>query len=200
MKHSIVIFGAVLSASLVFLTQSARADDNKDDQRIRVQLSGFNENVPPPILTNQAISSPASGRFTAKINRRMPSIEYELTYQGFDKTPVPPTTPTAQPPNMVLVAHIHFGQRWQNGGVSVFLCANNPPIANAPAGTQVCPTPAGTITGTITPADVIGPANQLIAPGEFAELLDAIDAGATYVNVHSTFFPAGEIRAQLQVQ
>ena len=47
------------------------------------------------------------------------------------------------------------------------------------------------------PADVIGPAGQGIKPGEYAELLRAIRAGATYANVHSSLYPSGEIRAQL---
>ena len=44
---------------------------------------------------------------------------------------------------------------------------------------------------------MIGPSGQGIAPGEYAELLRAIRAGATYANVHTTKYPAGEIRAQL---
>jgi hypothetical protein len=44
---------------------------------------------------------------------------------------------------------------------------------------------------------VIGPVNQGIEALAFGELLDAIDAGVTYVNVHSTKWPGGEIRAQL---
>ena len=94
-------------------------------------------------------------------------------------------------------AHIHLGQRAQSGGIAVFLCTN---LANGPAGTQACPAPPATITGTITPADVIGPAAQGIAAGEFGELTDAIRAGVTYVNVHSSLYPGGEIRAQLEPQ
>ena len=45
---------------------------------------------------------------------------------------------------------------------------------------------------------MIGPAGQGIAPGEYNELLRAIRAGVTYANVHSTKFPSGEIRAQLE--
>ena len=54
------------------------------------------------------------------------------------------------------------------------------------------------MSGTIEPTDVIGPAAQGIDPGEYAELLRAIRAGATYANVHSTKYPGGEIRAQLE--
>jgi hypothetical protein len=78
----------------------------------------------------------------------------------------------------------------------VFLCSN---LGNGPAGTQACPAAGGTITGTITAANVTaGAAGQGIAAGEFAEFVNAIRAGATYVNVHSTNRPGGEIRAQLE--
>jgi len=53
------------------------------------------------------------------------------------------------------------------------------------------------VTGTITPADVIGPASQGIGAGQFDKLVDAIRAGVTYVNVHTPSFPAGEIRGQI---
>src|SRR3712207_4375667 len=89
---------------------------------------------------------------------------------------------------------MHFGQRGQSGGISVFLCTN---LGNGPAGTQACPPSPGTVRGTIRAVDVIGPVGQGIAAGEFGELLRAIRAGATYVNVHSTLWPAGEIRAQI---
>ena len=51
--------------------------------------------------------------------------------------------------------------------------------------------------GTIRPADVIGPVGQGITAGQFDELLDAISADTTYVNVHSSLYPGGEIRSQL---
>ena len=188
MKHSTVVSGVALSAGLIFLaaTQPLTAHDDDhgghDKDRIRVKLNGLNENL-------VALSTPATGRFTAKINRRgVPSINYELSYEGFADG------------NQPTQAHIHFGQRWQNGGISVWLCANNPPITTAPAGTQPCPPAPATITGTIVAADVVGPAGQGIAAGEFAELLDAIDKGVTYANVHTPSFPGGEIRAQLKVR
>jgi hypothetical protein len=54
------------------------------------------------------------------------------------------------------------------------------------------------VNGTIRPADVGGgAAAQGLAAGEFGELVAAIRAGATYVNVHTVGHAGGEIRAQL---
>ena len=45
------------------------------------------------------------------------------------------------------------------------------------------------------PADVIGPAAQGIAAGEFDELVEAIRAGIAYANIHTNVNPAGGISA-----
>jgi CHRD domain-containing protein len=129
-----------------------------------------------------AISTAASARFTADVSQDGQSISWQLTYQDLEGTPTQ--------------SHIHFGQRSVNGGIAVFLCAN-PPIV-PPPGTQLCPTTSpATIRGTFDADDVIGPASQGIGPGEYAELVRAIDAGKAYANLHSSKWPGGEIRAQL---
>ncbi|HTO08220.1 MAG TPA: CHRD domain-containing protein [Myxococcota bacterium] len=92
-----------------------------------------------------------------------------------------------------LFAHIHVGQFFVNGGVAAFLC-NNTTTGPVP---QACPSGAGTITGTITAADVIGPAGQGVDAGEFAALLQALAQGDAYANIHTTPFPGGECRAQI---
>jgi hypothetical protein len=149
------------------------------DTKLRVDLEGFQE---PP-----AISTGASGRFKATIDAHASVITWELSYAGLEGS--------------VQQAHIHLGQRGVNGGITVFLCSN---LGNGPVGTQPCPASPATITGTITPADVSPPIpatlaarNQGLDTGEFAELLRAIRAGVTYANVHSSKFPGGEIRGQL---
>jgi hypothetical protein len=163
--------GAVAATTMV----AAQGDPDHDhgSKKVRTVLSGYNED---PL----AVSTPGRGFFSATIDQKNQEIRYELRYDGL------PTT--AQQ------AHIHFGNHSQSGGVSTFLCTN---LGNGPAGTQACPA-SGTITGTIRPADIIGPVGQGIGPGEFRELVDAIEAGTAYVNVHSTAFPGGEIRGQLR--
>jgi hypothetical protein len=141
-------------------------------KQIRERLSGYEE-------TPLALSTAGKGKFTVRIDKT--KISYRLSYADLE-------APVTQ-------AHIHLGARGQSGGISVFLCTN---LGNGPAGTQECPPQPATITGTIGPSDVIGPADQGIAPGEFDELVDAIRAGATYANVHSAKYEAGEIRAQIE--
>lgn len=88
-------------------------------------------------------------------------------------------------------AHIHLGQPGVNGGVSAFFCGGSTK--------PTCPqSTSAQITGTIVPADVIGPTGQGIGPGEWGELVTAIRAGFTYANAHTALYPGGEIRGQLQ--
>ena len=141
-------------------------------KNLRDTLTGYEE-VP-------AISTSAFGSFHARISNDESSIQYELNYSALE--------------GAVRQAHIHFGQPGVNGGISVFLCTN---LGNGPVGTQACPAGPATVSGTITAADVIGPADQGIAAGQFAELIAAIRAGRAYANVHSSLWPLGEIRAQL---
>lgn len=164
----------ILLASLI-LSLAVVAALSKGVTQFRDLMTGFEE-VP-------AVSTNAIGEFNASISDDETEITYRLGYAGLE--------------GQVTQAHIHLGQASVNGGVSVFLCAN-PPVT-APSGTQACPPSPATITGTLTASNVIGPAGQGVAPGEFAELVRAIRAGSTYANVHSTKFPGGEVRAQIDM-
>ena len=57
----------------------------------------------------------------------------------------------------------------------------------------------GTVSGTITSANVIAgaTATQQLAAKDLGAVLTAIQAGAAYANVHTTVSPGGEIRGQL---
>ena len=162
--------GALAATTVVAAQGESRHDHGS--KKVRTFLTGYSED---PL----AVSTPARGSFSATIDQRDQEIRYVLRFEGL--------------PTATLQAHIHFGNTSQSGGISTFLCTN---LGNGPAGTQACP-PSGTVTGTLTAADVIGPAGQGIAAGEFRELVDAIEAGTAYVNVHSTQYPGGEIRGQL---
>ena len=85
------------------------------------------------------------------------------------------------------VAHLHFAPSSVAGGVMIFLCGGG--------GQPACPAAtSGSITGTITAANVTGPVAQGIAPGNLDAALEAVRAGLSYANMHTTMFPGGEIR------
>src|SRR5262249_26113151 len=143
-------------------------------------LTGYEE-------TPLTINSSGSGEFEATF-RNGAEINYKLTYRDLSST--------------VTQSHIHFGRSAISGMIVLFLCIN-PTLTAAPAGVPVpptCPTPGVTLTGTLTAANVIARPAQGIDPAAagFAEMLDAIRADAAYANVHTTTFPSGEIRGQLQ--
>jgi hypothetical protein len=141
-------------------------------KNITEQLTGLKE-VP-------VISTTGHGEFNARISNDESEIAWELSYADLQ--------------GGILQSHIHFGPPNNTGGISVFLCAN---VAGAPPGTQACPAAPATISGVIAAPDVIGPAGQGIQAGELSELIDAIRGGLTYVNVHTSVWPAGEIRSQI---
>ena len=156
----------ILGSGVVF------TDDGGGNRNFRLRLRGLDE-VP-------VISTTGSGTFRATINEDETEIKWRLTFRDLE--------------GIVQQSHIHFGPPNNTGGISIFLCSN---LGNGPAGTQACPlTNPATVEGTSDAADVIGPVAQGIEPGALAEIIAAIRDGKAYVNVHSTKWPAGEIRKQ----
>ena len=91
----------------------------------------------------------------------------------------------------VVVAHLHFAPSKVAGGVMIFLCGGG--------GQPACPAAtSGSITGTITAANVTGPASQGITAGNLDSALEAVRADLSYANMHTTNFPGGEIRGPVQ--
>lgn len=161
-----------VSAAMAGGSALAGGRDDRGGGSFATRLNGYNEVVGPG-----SISTVGRGLFRARIDNSAKTITYRLTYVL--------ENPATQ-------SHIHFAQRHVGGGVIAFLCGGGGKPA-CPAGVSA---PA-TVTGTITPADVIGPEGQGIERGSFDELVRAMRAGATYVNVHSSRWQAGEIRGQL---
>jgi len=169
MRAKLLLASLIVCVLGVSATSDVVLAKDKDQNEGRASLIGFQE-VP-------AISTVAHGKLQLVIHEA--SITYELTFTGL--------TAAAS------AAHIHLGQRSVSGGVAAFLCGGGTKPA-CPAGTS----DQATVTGTIVASDVIGPASQGMAPGQFAELVHAIRSGVTYANVHNAVFGAGEIRGQIR--
>jgi hypothetical protein len=126
------------------------------------------EEVPP-------INTAGSGAFEMTIQQG--TITFSLTFSDL-------SSPLG-------VAHLHFAPTKVSGGVTIFLCGGG--------GQPDCPAAtSGTITGTITAANVTGPSAQGIAPGDLDSALAAVRAGLSYANMHTTNFGGGEIRGQVR--
>lgn len=88
----------------------------------------------------------------------------------------------------VLMSHIHMAPAGTNGGIVVWLYPSAPPpqlIEGRVSGVLA--------TGTVTAADLTG----ALAGEPLSALVAAMEAGNTYVNVHTTGVPSGEVRGQI---
>ena len=97
----------------------------------------------------------------------------------------------------VIASHIHVGAPEVNGPVVAFLFGNVPPAGGRTNGVLA--------VGSITASDLVGP----LAGQPLSALIEAMQAGGTYVNVHTNDgvdpintgagdFPGGEIRGQIR--
>jgi len=143
---------------------------DREGNVLKARLLGNNE-VP-------AVSTAAQGDLQVRIARDGTSIAYELNFSGLQ--------------GQVRQAHIHVAQRNVNGAIVLWLCgtATNP----GPAGTQTCPQ-EGKVVGTLTQADLQPSATQQVTM--LADVIEAIQDGVAYANVHTDLSPGGEIRGQI---
>lgn len=172
-----LVFAGVLVVAAVALAATALAGrgNGRGGNNFSAQVNGFNEVVGGPGAgSTGSVSTVARGTFTARLRDNGTRLEWTLNYSGIEG-------------GTVTQAHPHFAQPHVGGSVFGFFCGGPRPA---------CPQ-NGPVTGSWTAADILGPAEQGVAAGEFDEFVRALRAGAVYVNVHSTTFPEGEIRGQV---
>jgi len=123
----------------------------------------------PPVDTN------ATGVAKFKLNETGDALHFKLNVANIDD---------------VVQAHIHCGGEGVNGPVVAFLYGG--PLV----------TTQGTLSeGDLTNADVIPRPDSAECPGgiaDFDDLIEAINSGETYANVHTSANPGGEIRGQIK--
>ena len=138
-------------------------------QTERFSASLSGANEVPPINTA------GTGNFEMAIQQG--TITFSLTFSDLSSS--------------LTVAHLHFAPSKVAGGVMIFLCGGG--------GQAACPAAtSGSITGTITAANVTGPGGQGIAAGDLDSALEAVREDLAYANMHTTNFPGGEIRGQVR--
>jgi hypothetical protein len=124
-------------------------------------------------LTNDeevsVIVTGAQGQATFQLSADGTSLGYKLNTSSMES---------------VVQAHIHLGPAGANGPVVTFLFG---PVAGGVDNS------GRLASGSIEAGDLIGP----LAGQPLSALVDAIESGNAYVNVHTMLNPAGEIRGQL---
>lgn len=116
---------------------------------------------------NPANASPAFGQAILHYNSVAQTLDYSVTFSNL----------TAG----LSAGHIHAGLPGVNGPVILGF--------NVPAGLT-----SGSFSGTLTAANLI--ARPAVGINTFADAIGRIEAGGTYVNLHNSAFPGGEIRGQ----
>ena len=116
-----------------------------------------------------AVDTQARGNLTLQLSKDGTELSYKLIVANIDD---------------VVAAHLHLGVVGMNGPVVV------PLFSGSPSGTV-----NGTLAeGTITEADLTGP----LAGASLSDLVDAIEDGDIYTNVHTVVHQPGEIRGQVR--
>ena len=154
---------------ILALTASVLVAPAVHSQTARFSASLSGANEVPPINTD--------GKGDFEMTNQQGMISFSLTFSGLSSS--------------LTVAHLHFAPTKVAGGVMIFLCGGG--------GQPDCPAVTeGTITGTITAANVTGPTTQGIDVGDLDSALEAVRTGLSYVNMHTTNFAGGEIRGQVR--
>jgi hypothetical protein len=119
-----------------------------------------------------AVATETTGKATFHVNRELTEIRFKLQIDN------------AEGILAAAGAHIHCGPAGANGPVAAFLAGAVPPSGLDGS---------IDIRATLTDASVLA----TDCGTTIAELVDAMRAGNTYVNVHSAANPGGEVRGQI---
>ena len=138
------------------------------DQAFWTALSGTAE-VPPQVTD-------ATGLLAVSLNPDGASLHYRLSVNNIDN---------------LVAAHLHLGLPGENGPVVVPLLGEGAPGGTTP--------PPGMASGVIAEGDIsAGSLTGPLAGTPLVVLLELMRSGAIYANVHSTDFPEGEMRGQVE--
>ncbi|WP_339734948.1 CHRD domain-containing protein [uncultured Sunxiuqinia sp.] len=166
----------LLALSLVF-TSSCEKTELQEDFQTDVELKSahmkMTRNFRAHLSSDQEVppvESLATGQATFQLSKDGETLSYKLIVANIED---------------VRMAHIHL---IPSGGVVAWLYPAGPPPQLIPGTTN------GILAeGEITADDLVG----ALAGMELKDLLDKMEWGQTYVNVHTVMYPGGEIRGQI---
>lgn len=123
-----------------------------------------------------AVTTTATGKVFFRVSKDSSKIYYTVDLVGVDS---------------VKMAHIHYGTSTQNGPIAVWLFPQDGSPALVP----------GPVNGTLQQGVIAD--SSLSGPFEGKKVIDLIHAmqhDSTYVQVHTSAHPEGEIRGQIKMR
>jgi hypothetical protein len=121
-----------------------------------------------------AVDTRARGQAIFQLNHDGTELQYKLIVANIEN---------------VTQVHIHVAPAGTNGPVTAWLYPSAPPAQLIPGRSN------GVLAdGVITAENLVGP----LAGQSLDDLLALMGSGGTYVNVHTSQWPAGEIRGQIR--
>lgn len=124
------------------------------------------------------VESRATGQVKFQVSKDGQSVSYKLIVANIQN---------------VTMAHIHLAPAGSNGPVAVWLYPSAPPAQLIPGRTN------GILAqGTFTKEDFNFSSLAPLKGEEMSALVERLQAGTAYVNVHTTAYPPGEIRGQIK--
>lgn len=147
-----------------------KSAEMKMTRNFRAHLSSDQEVAAVPV------ESMATGQAIFQLSKDGMSLHYKLIVANIED---------------VLMAHIHMAAAGANGGVVAWLYPSGPPPA------LLVGTTNGILAeGTIMAEHLVGD----LAGMTLHDLVEEMKNGGTYVNVHTSSYPGGEIRGQISGQ
>jgi Cu/Zn superoxide dismutase len=157
----------------VTATATTGPSSSSSAKEFSARLTGDKE-VPP-------VDTDATGRIRLTANSQQDALDYQLSVSNLN--------------GVATGAHIHRGSAGTNGPIVANLNIRGTfagALASASAGDGSATSSAST-GGTITSADLKGP----LAGKQVSDLIQLIQDGKSYVNIHTRQHANGEIRGQL---
>lgn len=158
----------ILTMMVALLVLGASTAFANENRNFRANLSGAEEVADPPVETL------ARGQAIFQLSKDGTELSYKLIVANIEN---------------VTMAHIHLAPAGVNGPVVAWLYPSGPPpqlIEGRFSGVLA--------EGVITADNLVGPLDG----ATMEDLIDEIRGGNTYVNVHTSQYPAGEVRGQIR--